>query len=497
MALPIQPTNTQAGCNPVSSNCVIWQGPDIPCITLCKGDSISDVTYKVATELCTLVDQLDITGFDISCFPPICPKPENIHDLIQFILDQLCTATGGTPATGTTKDLVPGEVAVTTCQEAMSCLVPIASCFQYTDGFGNLVVELSIADYAAAIGTRVCTIVSQLTVINATLVSLDDRISVFEDCDACNPVIPPTTIPSSCLTAGTNIDISDFVENLETTFCALQNSTGTPSQIYSAISQECINLDTLPSLTNTSVNMGSLPGWVSAGSYNTMADAINNMWITICDMRNAVYNVVTTCCAPSCDDVDVTMTASYTSPNILVDLTGSIGSFTDCYAAGCYITITDAYGNSYTTQINVASNINGASVPINITATSLNAYTDYTVSLHLCMDDTIAGLKCSQFLNYSIVNDALCPSVAYSADVTYIDYVFTNPLSSPVTYMLECWNSGQTAIVTTSSSINPAVGPVTGSITGLTAAVNYQIRMRVIIGSTITDCPFTSVTTKP
>ena len=61
MALPIQPSDTQAGCNPVSSNCVIWQGPDIPCITLCKGDSISDVTYKVATEICTLVDQLSLT----------------------------------------------------------------------------------------------------------------------------------------------------------------------------------------------------------------------------------------------------------------------------------------------------------------------------------------------------------------------------------------------------------------------------------------------------
>ena len=94
MAIPIQPSDTQAGCNPVSSNCVIWQGPDIPCITLCRGDSISDVTYKVATELCTLVDQLDITGFDVSCFPPICPKPENIHDLIQFIIDQLCTQQG-------------------------------------------------------------------------------------------------------------------------------------------------------------------------------------------------------------------------------------------------------------------------------------------------------------------------------------------------------------------------------------------------------------------
>ena len=30
-------------CSPISSNCVVWQGPDIPCIQLCTGDTVSDV----------------------------------------------------------------------------------------------------------------------------------------------------------------------------------------------------------------------------------------------------------------------------------------------------------------------------------------------------------------------------------------------------------------------------------------------------------------------
>ena len=30
-------------CNPVSSNCVVWQGPTLECIDLCKGDTVSDV----------------------------------------------------------------------------------------------------------------------------------------------------------------------------------------------------------------------------------------------------------------------------------------------------------------------------------------------------------------------------------------------------------------------------------------------------------------------
>ena len=498
MALPIQPTNTQAGCNPVSSNCVIWQGPDIPCITLCRGDSISDVTYKVATELCDLVKQLDIQYFDVSCFPPICPKPENIHDLIQFILDTLCTATVG--VTGTTKGLQPGEVSVTNCEDAMNCLVNIASCFQFTNIYGDLVTQLSIKDYAAAIGTKVCDIVSQLVVINATLISLSDRIEVFEDCDACNPVIPPIEIPTSCLTAGTDIPIEDFVQTLETAFCELQTATGPPTELYAAIAQQCVNLDTSPSLSNTSVNMGSLPGWVTAGNYNTLSDAVNNMWITICDIRSAVFNVVTTCCAPSCDNVDLFITATYSAPNILLTIGGTVsGTFADCYAAGSFIDITDAFGNTYTTQVPVIANVGGAAVTIPIGTSSLNAFTDYTVTLNVCVDDSTNSLKCNQVLTTTVTNSASCPAIVYAVGTPYnfIDYSLTNLISSPVTYIVECWNNALTTIVTSNTHVNPALGAVIGTLSSLTAGETYQVRVRVITGSTINSCPYTSVTTKP
>jgi len=488
MALPIQPSDTQAGCNPVSSNCVIWQGPDIPCITLCKGDSISDVTYKVATELCTLVDQLDITGFDVSCFPPICPKPENIHDLIQFIIDQLCQQSQGTG----------GKSSTFNCTDSLNCMVSIVPCFQKTNQYGDLITQLSIEDYATAIATKVCEIVAELVVVNARLDDLDARIQVFEDCDACNPVIPPITVPTSCLSASTDIPIATFVEDLETAFCELQTATGTTTELYSAIAQECVNLDTSPSLTNTSVNMGSLPGWITAGNYNTVADSLNNMWITICDMRSALYNVVTTCCAPSCDDVNLFITATYSSPNILLTIGGTIGgTFTDCYSGGSAVTITDTYGNTYVTSVPVVSNVGGAAVSINIGATSLNPYTDYTVSLNVCTDDPTNKLKCNQVLTTSVTNSAYCPAIVYAADVTEIDFSLTNLISSPVTYVIECWNNALTTIVTGQTIINPAAGAVIGTLTGLTAAVTYQVRVRVIIGSVIKDCPYSSVTTKP
>jgi len=47
----MKPLNySSENCDPISSNCVIWQGPDIDCIDLCKGDTVSEVIYKLATE---------------------------------------------------------------------------------------------------------------------------------------------------------------------------------------------------------------------------------------------------------------------------------------------------------------------------------------------------------------------------------------------------------------------------------------------------------------
>jgi len=81
MAVPIKSNNTQQGCNPISSNCVVWQGPNIPCINLCTGDSVSDVIAKMATELCDITSQTDISLLDLSCFNPLYPTPQNNQGL--------------------------------------------------------------------------------------------------------------------------------------------------------------------------------------------------------------------------------------------------------------------------------------------------------------------------------------------------------------------------------------------------------------------------------
>ena len=160
-----------------------------------------------------------------------------------------------------------------------------------------------------------------------------------------------------------------------------------------------------------------------------------------------------------------------------------------------YVTITDAYGVSYVEQVSVIPNLGAGAQIINLSLSGINLFTNFTVQLNVCADN--AGLKCNDTIIQTVENTALCPSMLYNADNTSIDYSFTNPLSSPVTYIIECWNNALTAIVSSSTVVNPAAGAVTGTVTGLVAGTTYQLRLRTIIGSTIRDCPYTSVTTKP
>lgn len=87
----MKPINTdQSGCSPISSNCIIWQGPDIECLKLCKGDTVSEVVYKLATELCDIMTTLKITSYDLTCLNLGSCEPKDFQELIQLLIDKIC-----------------------------------------------------------------------------------------------------------------------------------------------------------------------------------------------------------------------------------------------------------------------------------------------------------------------------------------------------------------------------------------------------------------------
>ena len=252
-------------CSPISSNCVIWQGPDIPCIKLCTGDTVSDVVAKLATELCTVLDILNVTNYDLSCFNLVGCAPNDFEALIQFLIDQICALQNATTSTTATKD---------------DELVTVADCFVV-----NGVTVMTVSQYAQAIGLKVCSLVSQIAAINASITNLEIRVTELEAAPVPTLVLPSFTLGCTIGTLGTGstqfIDtvLEQFINDV---WCPFYAATGTTSDLISAVSAICINDTDLQLTTGTAFSTNS--NWIQAGSYSTVADAINNLWVALCDV---------------------------------------------------------------------------------------------------------------------------------------------------------------------------------------------------------------------
>jgi len=482
------PTNDQnnAGCEPVSSNCVIWQGPDIPCIKLCKGDSISDVTYKLALRLCEVLDQLDVSTYDLSCLVPACPTINNIHDLIQYLINKICElqdcCNGNTPGTNGCPD----------------CIVNIAPCFQYTNSTGDLITTMQLQDYVLAIGVLVCQLSTSNGIVNSTLQNQEIRIKSLEDKP--DPVAPEILILSSCLQPGRppadGWPIEVIVEYLEQQFCELRAATGLPTDLYLAINKQCPALDSSPTMTNPGTSMASIPGWITQANYGTVADSLNNMWLTICDIRSALQTMKTLCCNVDCEDVQITLVAEVVGVVLNLYLTGFVPpGFLDCAPGGNQFTIQDSAGNIFTTFIPVITNVNQPPVQINLGTTPIDPNLDITITINGCWKNTAEGITCGRIITYFIDNDVACPTITYVPGFTNIAWSFNNALATPVDYTMELWDSTGTTLLSTQVVSNPAPGLVSGNFLGLTMSTLYKIRVKVTISGTDVYCPFSNVTT--
>lgn len=476
--LPNKSNKTQESCSPISSNCVIWQGPDIPCINLCTGDSVSDVVAKLALELCEVLNQLDINAYDLTCFNPLCPKPEDFQDMIQFILNYICEDSAN--VADNTARIKSLETKVTSgCPD---CVVTIAPCFYYTNPLGDTVTTMQLKDYVIAAGNRICTLLTQIATINASIDALDVRITNIED-NCCGGSTLPT-IPSSCLNPTTfNIPIVNFVIDLENAFCDLQSATGTPTELLVAIGSQCVTGADLQLGTNAPAAWSTNPSFI--GSPTTAANTINNLWLTICDLREAVSQLQTdllACCSVSCSDINLAATGLYVKATDSVDITFT-GSFPGSYA-GCVngSTVTIQGSNGSTPYINNTATVSIGTISEDISASPILQSLYYIVTVQACYTD--GTNTCTQTINLPIVEGVLaCPVssvLLWSNPAPGVGRFTFNSLSpTPVTYIFTVTN-------TTTSSVEYH------TVNALTAGTYYI--QNSVLGSPGDGFELTSVT---
>lgn len=290
-------------CSPISSNCVIWQGPDIPCIKLCTGDTVSDVIAKLATELCTVLDILNVTNYDLSCFNLTACAPNDFQALIQFLIDRICALQN---EVNTLSDPATSPIVNTTKSTGAETLVTVAPCFVV----GGVTV-MTVSQYAQAIGEKVCSLVTQISTIEANIINLDLRVTALESAPA--PTFTLPSIPVDCTLSGTilspgsyQIDavLNALINDDTYGYCALKSATGEPAAISAAVLSQCIADTDLSLEFGTQFQVAYAGTWVTNPNLNTAAEAINNLWIVICD----IYNYVSTFSVNVADTATVNLT---------------------------------------------------------------------------------------------------------------------------------------------------------------------------------------------
>lgn len=474
--------NTPAPCNPISSNCVVWQGPDLPCIDLCNGDTISDVVAKLAEKLCEIIDAAcscnpDLTGLDLKCALPAGSvfDPSDIVGTLQYIIDYLC-------------DLINTNASVDSYS--------LPKCLVYRDDLGNQITALPPVPWATLIGNSICDIVFSVGVLNQNVANIESRVAILEECVLpCRPSLPTEqSVVSTCIFAGETVSVSTLLLALEQSYCKHIGAVGSTGQVGNAVGASGISISSRRLAIAGTV--GNIPGWIAAPK--TLAETTGNQWRVIDDLYSAVSDIQTKL-PKQCDGVSFQFTYNVVDANSdgLVDAinlnfqgTTLPSGFTDC-GGSTTVTVTDSNGSFLTENI-IVSNLTGSAAGVNIPINELNVLRSLNLSIPFCATDGVS--QCSDRQQVIVPLTIPCPALSITGMPSGIQVNFNNILGTDVSYTITA-TSETTGVVLSTTTINNPGTSVSHAFVGVTGGETYSITVTVDagMGSRIT-CPAESVT---
>jgi len=486
--IPTSSSATTNGCNNISSNCVIWQGPDIACIDLCNGDTVSEVVAKLATEVCDLitngvVSNPSLTGLDLTCLNIPGVTPTALVPVLQAMVVQICANKPGSTSSETQKAQVQADLPIMT--------LPL--CLQYDDVNGNPVTQLRLDLFATLIAQQVCNNLSSINVIQSTLTSYNTRLATLEACvlPCSGAVVEAQVVPTCIINVGQLTNVSTLLLALEIRYCALEAAVGLPTAINNTISQSVITASYI-TLTNTSVSYGSIAGWNT--SPVNFAQSMQNAWVVIDDMYAAITNIQINCCPTGCDQVvfgyvtsNILTQGEITSLNFNFQTSTIPATFNDC-AGSTVIKITDALNNVITQTVSVSSLQNNAS-GVSVGLPTLNTNQNLTVSVAFCATDGTD--TCSDTILSTVTGVVPCPTeITMSAiNSTSATVSFVNLIGLTAVYTIDILDSSNVLVATFVQ--NSPGATVSHTFTGLIPGTNYTTRVTVAKGGTTVVCPNT------
>jgi hypothetical protein len=343
---PVKSYTTSTGrcLNPVSSKCVIWDGPDITCIdgtTLCKGQSIETTLYNVATKLCQVYEVIGLEDIN-TCINNIhgdnssvsIGPTSSIQEVFSAVIKKVCSLTTRVQTLEDTPCSAEVGFVPECIRNYTSPCFPVAISNLAT--YDSVTNTLPVADYANAVARLVCCMLTDISNLQNNITSINEQIqdlwNVLNTCsNATSNLVLPTCTNNFTLNPNNNpVTVQEGYTWLEADFCSLRGAIGTPDDIVDAINKQCPDLSNADKLSSGGT-MSGISGWID--SPVTLSDSLGNLWLTVCDMRNAVSDILNSCCFSLCSYLefgyDIVFDPNGTYMNITFNSPSSPTIYTD------------------------------------------------------------------------------------------------------------------------------------------------------------------------
>lgn len=389
---PYSSSSEKENCSPLSSNCVEWQGPFIQCINHCKGDSVSDVIYKLSEKVCNIEGGTTINDVNLTCILNACDNIQapdgTLGSILQTIVDGVCCSVAS--LNQQTSQLY-GRTA--NLYNEPSLILPTN--FQYVDPSTGLpVAKLPLGEFASNTATNTSTLKTIVDTHTVQIANQEGRVQSLET----NPgYIPPTVTPFctySGVFAGIPTEMNILLTALEADYCIYKIGIGTSTDLINATNAQCAFLSSSDALSQSGT-MSGITGWNT--TVGNLAQSMQNLWLTVCDMRDAV-NTIKQNITPDCSQFLLGFTSTTNTPRTTVTvifngLTVIPAGFDNCPTFSS-ISITDGT-NTYTDTIDLmTAATDPAGVTYTVSGAGLNAALPYTITVTGCIVN--GGTTCSK-----------------------------------------------------------------------------------------------------
>lgn len=218
----------------INQDCILWEGENLPCINVCKGDTLTTTVHELATLVCKQYDavkslkNLNLFCLDKSCVN--CLEDKVIKDYIQMLLDNDCKIKELIDQyqddLDSTEDILKGL--------DLKCL--LENYLLHNPEANKCELDLDINKVLAEIIPFLCDLLTAYT-------DLSDRYDIIKEAfdefiDQYNIYTEPEIV--SCLTVGDPLILSQHVINrTDAEICNLQDDIGNIDEYIAGFCNTC------------------------------------------------------------------------------------------------------------------------------------------------------------------------------------------------------------------------------------------------------------------